>query len=264
MTNETEILEKLDSRRYNPDYIPQPDVKLFTIKEKLVGSAGNWITLTGLPKTGKSFFLSAITASAFTPLDIFGMKLNLPVNRKKICYLDTESSEYDMYRQMERIRKFIRIDRLPSKLDAFNVREDNNIVILSYITAYLDINPDCSVLIADGILDLIINYNDETESRRLIQFFKMITKKYNILVITVLHLGKKDNHTLGTLGSASDRYAQSTLVIEKNKENQTFTIQSRFMRSDLDFDPIAIQFYDGEYREVDYQAPKEINTRTKK
>jgi archaellum biogenesis ATPase FlaH len=165
---------------------------------------------------------------------------------------------------MERIRKFIRIDRLPPRLDAFNVREDNNIVILSYITAYLDINPDCSVVIVDGILDLIINYNDETESRRLIQFFKMITKKYNILVITVLHLGKKDNHTLGTLGSASYRYAQSTLVIEKNKENQTFTIQSRFMRSDLDFDPIAIQFYDGEYREVDYQAPKEINTRTKK
>ena len=96
------------------------------------------------------------------------------------------------------------------------------------------------------------------------QFFKMITKKYNILVITVLHLGKKDNHTLGTLGSASDRYAQSTLVIDKNKEDQTFTITSRFMRSDLDFEPIAIQFYDGEYRQVDYQAPRELNTRAKK
>ena len=91
----------------------------------------------------------------------------------------------------------------------------------------------------------------------------MITKTYNILVITVLHLGKKDNHTLGTLGSASDRYAQSTLVIEKNVENQTFTISSRFMRSDADFDPISIQYFDGTYRQVSFE-PEQPKKQAKK
>jgi hypothetical protein len=79
-----------------------------------------------------------------------------------------------------------------------------------------------------------------------------------------LHLGKKDNHTLGTLGSASDRYAQSTLVIDKNKENNTFNISSRFMRSDQDFDPIAIEFYENDYRQTEYIPPREIGSRAKK
>jgi archaellum biogenesis ATPase FlaH len=263
MTNETEILQQLTLRRYDPDYIPKPNNKIFTVRDRLVGNLGNFITLTGLPKTGKSLFLSAIVASAFSPIDNFQMKLNLPPDRKRVCYIDTESGEHDMYRQMERIRKFIGINRLPSTLDAFSVREDNHTIIIAYILAYLQVSPDCSVLLIDGVLDMCLNYNDERETRELIQFFKMITKTYNILVITVLHLGKKDNHTLGTLGSASDRYAQSTLVIEKNVDNQTFTISSRFMRSDADFDPISIQYFDGSYRQVSFE-PEQTKSRAKK
>ena len=138
MTNETEILQQFSTRRYDPDYIPKLDHKLFTVRDRLVGSVGNWITLTGLPKTGKSLFLSAIVASAFSPIDNFQMKLSLPKDRGRVCYIDTESGEHDMYRQMERIRKFIGVNRLPSNLDAFSVREDNHtIIIVCYLQELL-------------------------------------------------------------------------------------------------------------------------------
>lgn len=252
MTNE-DILLQLQSRKYNPEYIPPTDYKVLTIGNKLIGSLQNYVCFTGLPKTGKSTFLSSLVASAVHPGDFFGLKLNMPDNRKKLCYIDTESSDHDFYRQMERIRSFLDINRIPPSIEAFAVREDNHKTIISYIDTYLTITPECSVIIIDGLLDLIINYNDEAESRQLIQWLKTITKKYNILVITVIHLGKKDNQTLGHLGSACDRYAQSTLLIEKDKEQQCFTISSRFMRSDEDFEPISIKYFNGKYELYNYE-----------
>jgi len=63
--------------------------------------------------------------------------------------------------------------------------------------------------------------NDEGASKRLIRQLKRWARKYGILIITVLHLGKKDMSSIGHIGSASDRYAQSTLTIEKNKFGQS-------------------------------------------
>lgn len=265
MTND-EILLQLQQRKYNPHYTPPEDFKVLTIGNKLVGSLQNYVCFSGLPKTGKSTFLSALIASALYPGDFFQMKINLPKDRGRICYIDTESADYDFFRQMERIRKFIDLNKLPQTLDAFAVREDNHKMIMDYIIAYLTITPTCSVLIVDGLLDLILNYNDEAESRQLVQFLKMVTKKYNVLIITVIHLGKKDNQTLGHLGSASDRYAQSTLLVEKDKEQQCFILSSRFMRSDEDFEPIAIKYFNGSYQQYNYlpSLEKEIKDKYKK
>jgi hypothetical protein len=109
--------------------------------------------------------------------------------------------------------------------------------------------------VLDGLLDLILNYNSEEECRLLIQFIKRITAQFNILLITVLHLGKKDKETLGHLGSASDRYAQSTLIIEKDKDQQTYNLSPKFMRSDADFETVSIKNFQGVWHEVAYEAP---------
>jgi hypothetical protein len=262
MINE-ELLQQFHLRKYNPDYVPPIDFKVLTINNKIVGNLQSFIVFTGLPKTGKSTYLSALIASALHPADFFKMKINFPAGRRRIAYIDTESSSYDFYRQMERIRNFIGLNRLPVNLDAFAVREDNHIIIMQYIDAYLEQTPECSVLVIDGLLDLISNFNNETESGQLVQWLKKITKVYNILLITVIHLGKKDNQTLGHLGSSCDRYAQSTLLIEKDKDQQCFTLSSKFMRSDEDFEPITIKYFDGSYQEYFYQPTTETETKNK-
>lgn len=261
MTNE--LYQQLLSRKYDPDYTPPPDFGICTIDQKIVGTLQNFIVFSGLPKTGKSTFLSALIASALHPALYFRMKINLPENRRRICYIDTESSSYDFYRQMERIKKFISLKRMPDNLDAFAVREDHHVKIMQYIEQYLLITPDCAVLVIDVLLDLIANFNSEEESKALLQWIKRITKQYNCLIITVIHLGKKDNQTLGHLGSMADRYAQSTLLIEKDKEQQCFTLSSKFMRSDEDFDPISIKYMNDNYHEYNYQKSSEQEIKEK-
>jgi hypothetical protein len=100
------------------------------------------------------------------------------------------------------------------------------------------------------MLDLINNYNDENEASNLTKWLKKITKVYDLLIISVLHFNKSNDHTTGVIGSHSDRFAQSTLEIKKDKETNTYVMQSRFMRSDADFEPISLMNFNGKMEQV--------------
>jgi hypothetical protein len=260
--NKTSISELLAKRKYNPLYKPDKENNVFTIDNKHVGSLQNFVTFSGLPKAGKSTFIAAIISSAFNTYDIFTMKLSLPSERRKICYFDTESSDYDFYRQINKIKYFADKEHLPEWFNAYQVREDSSNVIRKMIDIYLSENLDCSVLIIDGLLDLVTNVNDEKESSLVTKWLKKITKVYNILVITVLHQSKSNLTTTGHLGSASDRFAQSTLEITKNKENNSYVLSSKFMRSDTDFMPITLINVNGSFIQTDSEKP--TNTKNKK
>lgn len=179
------------------------------------------------------------------------MKIHLPTNRRRICYFDTESSDFDFYRQITKIKGFSELENLPDNFDAFQVREDSSKDIKKLIDRYLELNQDCSVLVIDGLLDLLTDSNDTTESSLLTKWLKKITKIYNILVITVLHQSKSNLSTTGHIGSASDRFAQSTLDIVKDKEKNTYILSSRFMRSDNDFEPVTLMNFNGIFQQIE-------------
>jgi hypothetical protein len=182
------------------------------------------------------------------------MKLHLPTDRKKLCYFDTESSDYDFFRQINKIKGFCELANLPDTFYAFQVREDGSGLIRRMIETYLELNPDCSVIIIDGLLDLLVNYNDEKESSLLTKWLKKITKIYNVLLVTVLHQSKSNLSTTGHIGSASDRFAQSTLDIVKDKEKNSYVLTSRFMRSDSDFEPVTLMNFNGIFTQIETET----------
>jgi hypothetical protein len=249
MTND--IHEKLNTRKYINGYKPQAEKILFTIDGKNIGTTQSFVTFQGLPKAGKSTFITSVVASAFTTWDIFSCKLVFPANRKRLCYVDTESSDYDYYRVLERIRQQIITDFLPHNFDSFLFREDSPAEIKEMVEAYLEENKDCSIIILDGVLDLIQDFNNVEQSFFLVQWLKKITKKYDLLVLLVLHLGKKDQNSLGHIGSYLDRKSQSVLKIEKNKENKTLNLTPQFLRSSEDFEPISIMYQSNSWYQVE-------------
>ena len=240
----------LDSRKYKSDYIPNKDQLLWTINASTIATNSNFVILTGLPKTGKSTFLSALISTVFTAADLWGMKLHLPADRRKIAYFDTESSDYDFYRQVERIKKFAGINGIPNWCSLYTLREDEPKDILAMVEFYLA-STNAPIVIIDGLLDVIVDFNCPIESKKLITWFKRVTKVYDCCIIGVLHQGKgQAGSTLGHLGSNTDRYAQSTLEIVKDKEKQTFTMSPRFLRSSEDFEPITLMNNGGEWQQV--------------
>jgi predicted ATP-dependent serine protease len=168
------------------------------------------------------------------------MQITFPANRQRLCYVDTESSDYDYYKVLERMKRQMNVSELPSTFDSFLFREDSHTDIVLMIELYLKQHPDCSILVIDGILDLIADFNNVEQSFHLIQWLKKITKVYNILIFIVLHLGKKEGNTLGHIGSYLDRKSQSVLKIEKNKQQRTIDLTAQFLRSADDIDTISI------------------------
>lgn len=244
------IDEQLLKRQYKPDYKPLEEQKIITIGGKLVATLENIIVFSGLPKAGKSSFLSAAVASAFVPYSIFSIATFLPEKRKSICYIDTESSEWDFYRVIERIKATIPQKKMPKTFTGYTMRDLGANEIKEYLEYYLSIHPEVSIVYIDGLLDLLTDYNDVSESRQLINWLKKITAVYKVLIVGVVHTGKKDNNTLGHFGSMIDRYCQSVLTVEKNSKEMTFELSAKFMRSDSDFDKVILANENGVFRQV--------------
>ena len=263
MKEEKDYSQLLLQRKFDRSKVPKKPHVSFTIQSKVIAQLNSYAVFTGSAKSGKSTFLSAAIGSAYCPnfQDVFGIKLHLPQDRQRLGYFDTESSEYDFHKQIDKIKQFTTRNIFPELIDAFNTREDNPKDIRQMIEHYLVTTPECSILIVDGFLDLMFDYNDVYESRQLTNWFKKITKVYNVCLIGVLHIGKGNNETLGHLGSNTDRWANSTLLVERNKTTGQFILKPKLMRSDQDFDPIAIYNSNGtfeqqQYIEEDFQNKK--------
>lgn len=256
----------LNLRHYKHGYTPPEEQVFLKIDNHTIGTAGNIVVFSGLPKAGKSTFIHAALASReMHNKNIFKISLDVDPARPFIGYFDTESAEYDFYKNLNRIKHFTNKEVLSEYFSAFNTRQDsaetNRMLIETYIKNY-----PVSVVVVDGLLDLCINYNDEVESRKLIDWLKSITAQYKVLIIGVIHTGKKDNHTLGHFGSMADRYAQSVLEVIKDKDNETYELHPKYLRSSADFNPIAIKWSGGGYVETTIinnapQLPKKAGRR---
>lgn len=244
------------ARRFKAGKEPKQNVVL-TIREAVVGTLQSFVVFSGLPKASKSTYIAGAVASAYVPFDVFKIKINLPDDRKQILYVDTESSEYDFYRQIAKIKDQMLRNSLPNDLIPIACREDDPEMLLQLIEWYVQHYPACSMVVIDGLLDLVYNYNDERESRKIMNWLKRLTKVYNLCIVCVLHLSKGTGNTLGHLGSLADRYAQSTVEIVKDLNTKQFVLKPKFLRSAADFEPVAINFINGKWIIQDYIVPDE-------
>jgi hypothetical protein len=239
--NEINYYIELQKNRYKKDFVPPKEQIQFSIDSNVIGHCQSYCIISGLPKSGKSTFVTSIVASSFIDDEIFGMKLQTLPNRNKVCYIDTESSQHDFYSHMNRIKNVARIKDIPDSFDSYCLRKENPKTIKHMIDAYLTNNAQCSIMIIDGLLDLVMNYNDEIECRLIVNWIKNITTVHNIFLIGILHTGKRDGQTLGHLGSNTDRWAQSTLEVKKT-EDGIFELSPKFLRSSKNFNPIKIKY----------------------
>ena len=89
----------LNSRHYKHDHKPPEESVLLKIGGQKIGTLGNFVAISGLPKSGKSTFVNSMIASAFIQDRVkFGIQLSTASPRELIGYFDTESAEYDFYK----------------------------------------------------------------------------------------------------------------------------------------------------------------------
>lgn len=256
----------LQIRKYDPTKAPKIEQVIFTIQDKNVGSLQNIVTFSGLPKAGKSRFISALISSGLTGQEIFTMKLRLYGNNYKLIHIDTEQSEYDYYKMMNYIKQSSGLDQLPAHFLSYNMREDEPKTIVGALEHLAKTETNIGCVIIDGILDLLMSYNDETESKRLVNILKKLSKNGNCLIINILHTGKTTGNTLGHFGGMSDRASQSTIEIKKNEIEKT-TFYNLAVKQSRSCDPNNIFpidiFYNVHTREWEMSGNDNSNERVK-
>jgi len=228
------IIEKiLEQTAYNPEKQPTAEQIVFTIQNQNIGSRQNFITLTGLPKAGKSRFISAMVSSALTGNEIFTMKLRLDDQHYEILHIDTEQGEFDYYKMINEMKKMAKLDRMPKYFHSWNMREHEPKTIIQAVDYLVQSMQHIGIIILDGVLDLLYSYNDEAESKALVNLLKRWSKKGNCLIIAILHVGKTTGSTIGHFGAMADRASQTVIECKRNDIDKltTYTLIPKTSRS---------------------------------
>lgn len=260
MQNKIPIPDLLKLRKYDPAQQPPPDQVCIAIESKNIASMGNFIVISGLPKRGKGKFMAAIAAAALTGNMIWGIHARLPEGKREIGFFDTDQSRYDFYGNVTLINQLAGLQSAPDHFHAYNVRRDEPGTIIGMLNEFLKQNTQCGMLLLDNIGDLLNNFNDEGQSKTLINYLKRITDEKNICIVATLHLGKSNNTTIGHLGAMADRYAQT--ILECDKVENTYQLKLKMGRNCADLTPIPIYYdeYNREWKATEFipQADEKV------
>lgn len=229
----TTIEKILEESRYDPNKKPTHEQVVFTIQNQPIGSLQNFITLTGLPKAGKSRFISAIVSSGLTNREIWTMKLRTSEDHYRILHLDTEQGEYDYYKTIDLIKNMANMEHLPQYFHSWTMREHEPKTLIQVVEYLITRMDKLCCIILDGILDFLYSYNDEAEAKALINHLKRWSKKSNCLIICILHIGKTTGTTVGHFGAMADRASQTIVEIKRHEIDKmvTFSLIPKTSRS---------------------------------
>ena len=249
--------EWLDKRLFDAQATPPPPTPLINIQGKTILTNGNYITISGKPKAGKSAFISGIVAAAISGQNVLGINCHLTPERPNIIHLDTEQGEYEYYQSINMVKKLAAINQVPGNFISYRLRGCKAENIRDAIIHKAN-DSKTGLIIIDGLLDTIIDFNDIHECRMITDILRDTTEQMKIGIICIIHQSKSTNYTIGHLGSFADRYSQSIIEVVKDNKNQISTLKPVFLRSAGNFDDVNIAFdLNQEMWKLSHHAPEE-------
>jgi len=234
-------LDWLNSRLFDSKAIPPTPTPIINVQGKTILTNGNYITISGKPKAGKSAFISGIIAGAISNENTLGINTNLTKDKPNIIHLDTEQGEYEYYQSIQMIKKLANINEVPKNFLSYRLRgckAENIREALINLTS----DPKTGLTIIDGLLDTIIDFNDIHECRMITDILRDVTEKQKTSIICIIHQSKSTNYTIGHLGSFADRFSQSVIEVVRDTKNQISSLKPVYLRSAGNFEDINIQF----------------------
>lgn len=216
-------------------------------------TAGSFSVLIGKAKARKGFFAGAITAAAASgSCSIDGIKGHFNNGKNVVMYFDTEQGAYWGQIAHKRIVKSLGIDS-PQNLRYYDLQQYRPPERLKMIDTAIMAEPDLSLVVIDGIRDLISSINDESEATDMTsQILKWCAVK-QVHVITILHQNKTDFNARGHIGTELINKAEATISVTKEQDDSISTVKLEFCRG-KEFKPFSFT--------VDYDTDLPVITDT--
>jgi hypothetical protein len=185
---------------------PEEFPPLITINNVPVCTINNHSLLVGKKKSRKTLFIVLLISQYLQ---------ENPDNANKVLLFDTEQGKRHVFEIRSKIYEMTKLWVPVFYLRGLSPEERKNF-IQQTVTAWAS-KP--SIVVIDGIRDLMSNINDPDESTDLIVWLEKITLHYNIHVINILHLNKTDSNPRGHIGTELMNKAEVTIEMELDEKN---------------------------------------------
>lgn len=204
-----------------------------------IATVGNFSASTGKPKSKKTFNVSAIVAAALSGKVVLRYKAELPPDKQRILYIDTEQSKYHCHKVLERVLRLAGLptDKECDRIDFFVLREYSPAQRRDIINWALHEDRHYGLVVIDGIRDLIHDINNPSEALDIINELMRWSSYYELHIHTVVHLNKGDDNTRGHLGTKLNNKAETILQISKCPDNENVSEVKAMHIRDREFAP---------------------------
>ena len=212
----------------------------------VVGTLGNFSASIGKAKSKKTFNVSAIVAAALKNGTVLLYSAELPKDKRKILYVDTEQSPYHCLKVMERILRMAGLptDRDSEHLEFLALRKYTPKERIAAVEQAIYNTPELGLVVIDGIRDMVYDINSPGESTRIISKLMQWTDDRQIHIHTILHQNKGDENARGHIGTELNNKAETVLLVEKDKGDADISRVSAMHIRAMDFEPFAFRIND--------------------
>lgn len=258
---EAVILWQASRLSLSKSYEKAPEI--LKVHSSVIGTLGNFSASIGKAKSKKTFNVSAIVAAALRNGTVLRYVAELPEDKRKILYVDTEQSPYHCLKVMKRILRMAGLpdDRDNENLEFLALRKYTPEQRIRIVEQAIYNTPDIALVIIDGIRDMVYDINSPGESTRIISKLMQWTDDRQIHIHTILHQNKGDENARGHIGTELNNKAETVLQITKSRQDGNISEVKAMHIRDREFDPFAFRINDNALPEIvdDYvfQQPKQ-------
>ena len=223
------------------DYERAPEI--LKVHGSVIGTLGNFSASIGKAKSKKTFNVSAIVAAALKNGTVLSYTAELPENRRKILYVDTEQSSYHCAKVAKRI---LRMAGLPTgrnhkDLEFLVLRKYTPEERIAIVREAIYRTENVGLVVIDGIRDMVYDINSPSESTKIISLLMTWTGERHIHIHTILHQNKGDENARGHIGTELSNKAETVLQVEKDeKDPDISTVKAAHIRA-MNFEPFAFR-----------------------
>lgn len=212
------------------DDVPMPEIVLSVCdtnggNKRMVMTRENISCVTAQAKVGKTFLVKLIV-SAILKRGIFQNRLlsELPKDRDKILYIDTEQSKFHVKLGLSQIKEMLGSENENelNRMQVYQFDAVSTLQRLEYVKWLIyNTNPDFVVL--DGISDLALDTNNLKEADELVTNLRIWATENNCHICNVIHQNPNDIQTKmkGHLGTKLQDKSEIVIGVSIDKDNDS-------------------------------------------
>ena len=199
----------------------------------MIASLGNISAVVGAAKSKKTFLCTALVGGLLAERGDFGITPRLA----KVLWVDTEQSVLHVRKVTERIHRLAgwSEERNSGMLHTLTLREVEPKARAEILYMAIELYRPTLVVI-DGISDLMYNTNDIAESDSIVGKLMALSTEFNCHILCVLHTNPDSDKARGHIGSTLQRKAETVLFV--HKVGECTVVEPQFCRNE-EFEPFA-------------------------